>query len=208
MSRLGAACRADRRCRAHRSVVSRQGVCHASPRYLCDWPDARRRPEFQLSAQQRNSLPGNTIVLHPDEAHDGQAGTDEGFRYRMIYIEPALFQEVLGGRALPFLEGGVTTDPRLAAATARLLQHVGYTLEPLEQGDALAELAHALAAVAGTPYDARKATSSRRGAHATICTRTARASLRLTNSKRRRAAIAGASRTTFARSMARAHTVI
>jgi AraC-like DNA-binding protein len=32
-----------------------------------------------------------------------------------------------------------------------LLQHVGYTLEPLEQSDALAELAHALAAVAGTP---------------------------------------------------------
>jgi AraC-like DNA-binding protein len=55
------------------------------------------------------------------------------------------------GRALPFLEGGVTTDPRLAAATATLLQHVGYSLEPLEQSDALAELARALAAVAGMP---------------------------------------------------------
>jgi len=106
---------------------------------------------FSYRSSQRNSLPGNTIVLHPDEAHDGQAGTDEGFQYRMIYVEPALFQDVLGGRALPFLEGGVTTDPRLAAATATLLQHVGHTLEPLEQSDALAELAHALAAVAGTP---------------------------------------------------------
>jgi AraC-like DNA-binding protein len=106
---------------------------------------------FSYRRSQRNSLPGNTIVLHPDEAHDGQAGTDEGFQYRMIYVEPVLFQEVLGGRALPFLEGGVTTDPRLAAATATLLQHVGCTLEPLEQSDALAELANALAAVAGTP---------------------------------------------------------
>jgi AraC-like DNA-binding protein len=106
---------------------------------------------FSYRRSQRNSLPGNTLVLHPDEAHDGQAGTDEGFQYRMIYVEPALFQEVLGGRALPFLEGGVTTDPRLAVATATLLQHVGYTLEPLEQSDALAELANALAAVAGTP---------------------------------------------------------
>jgi AraC-like DNA-binding protein len=106
---------------------------------------------FNYRRSQRNSLPGNTIVLHPDEAHDGQAGTDDGFKYRMIYVEPALFQDVLGGRALPFLDGGVTTDVRLAAATATLLQHIGHTLEPLEQSDALAELAHALAAVAGTP---------------------------------------------------------
>ena len=106
---------------------------------------------FSYRRSQRNSLPGNTIVLHPDEPHDGQAGTGEGFRYRMIYVKPAIFQDMLGGRALPFLEGGVTTDPRLAAATATLLQHVGHTIEPLEQSDALAELAHALAAVAGMP---------------------------------------------------------
>lgn len=106
---------------------------------------------FNYRHGERNSLPGNTLVLHPDEAHDGQAGTVDGFQYRMVYIEPALFQDVLGGRALPFIEGGVTTDPRLAAATTTLLQHVGHTLEPLEQSDALADLAHALAAVAGTP---------------------------------------------------------
>ncbi|AKM32265.1 AraC family transcriptional regulator [Pandoraea faecigallinarum] len=104
---------------------------------------------FNYRRSQRDSLPGNTMVLHPDELHDGQAGTSEGFRYRMIYVEPAHFQDVLGGRALPFIEGGVTTDPRLAAATESLLQHVGYTFEPLEQSDALAELAHALADVAG-----------------------------------------------------------
>ncbi|CAG2147460.1 AraC family transcriptional regulator [Cupriavidus plantarum] len=106
---------------------------------------------FRYRHGQRNSLPGNTIVLHPDEPHDGRAGTEEGFQYRMIYVEPALFQEVLGGRALPFLEGGVTTDPRLAAATHALLPPVGYTLESLEQSDALAELANALAAATGTP---------------------------------------------------------
>ena len=106
---------------------------------------------FNYRRGRRDSLPGNTIVLHPDEPHDGQAGTGEGFRYRMIYIEPALFQDALGGCALPFLDGGVTNDPRLAAATETLLQGIGHTLEPLEQSDALAELAHALAAVAGQP---------------------------------------------------------
>src|SRR5450830_630053 len=106
---------------------------------------------FNYRQAQRNSLPGNTMVLHPDEAHDGQAGGDDGFQYRMIYVQPSLFQDVLGGQALPFLEGGVSTDPRLAAATALLLQPVNFALEPLEQSDGLSELVHALAAVAGIP---------------------------------------------------------
>ena len=104
---------------------------------------------FQYRRGMRHSLPGQTLVLHPDEAHDGQAGTDAGFRYRMIYVEPALFQDVLGGTALPFIEGGISTDARLRAATDTLLQQVSHPLEPLEQSDALAELAHALAAVSG-----------------------------------------------------------
>jgi AraC-like ligand binding domain len=55
---------------------------------------------FNYRRSRRDSLPRNTIVLHPDEAHDGQAGTSEGFRYRMIYVEPALFQDVPGSRRL------------------------------------------------------------------------------------------------------------
>jgi AraC-like DNA-binding protein len=106
---------------------------------------------FNYRHSRRDSLPGNTLVLHPDEAHDGQAGTGEGFHYRMIYVEPALFQQVLGGRTLPFIEGGVTTDTRIMAATESLLQRLGNTVEPLEQSEGLAELAHALAAVAGVP---------------------------------------------------------
>jgi AraC-like DNA-binding protein len=97
----------------------------------------------------RNSLPGGTMVLHPDETHDGQAGTDEGFRYRMIYVEPALFQAALGGKPLPFIEGGLSDDPRLAAATQALLQGIDRAMDPLEQDDALFDLAHALDAVSG-----------------------------------------------------------
>lgn len=106
---------------------------------------------FHYRRSRRDSLPGNTMVLHPDEVHDGQAGTDEAFHYRMMYVAPALIQVVLGGRALPFIEGGLSTDPRLAAATTALLRHLDRTPEPLEQGDALAELAHALALAAGAP---------------------------------------------------------
>ncbi|MEW6345530.1 MAG: AraC family transcriptional regulator [Pseudomonadota bacterium] len=105
---------------------------------------------FHYRRSLRNSVPGTTMVLHPDEAHDGHAGTDEGFRYRMVYIEPALFQQALGGKALPFVEGGMSHDPRLFAATEGLLQAIDCALDPLEQDDAIFELAMALDAVAGS----------------------------------------------------------
>ncbi|CAG9233341.1 AraC family transcriptional regulator [Paraburkholderia tropica] len=113
--------------------------------------------DFQYRRGMRRSLPGHTIVLHPDETHDGQAGAEGGFRYRMIYVEPALFQNVLDGRTLPFIEHGISTDPRLLAATETLLQPMNVTLDPMEQAEALAELATALAAVSG----ARPAPASR-----------------------------------------------
>ncbi|WP_374703270.1 AraC family transcriptional regulator [Cupriavidus pauculus] len=96
-----------------------------------------------------HSQPGGTIVLHPDEPHDGHAGTDAGFHYRMLYIEPALIQRVLGGRPLPFVAGGRSDDPRLFAAAGTLLQAMDSAMDPLEEDDAIFDLAHALAAAAG-----------------------------------------------------------
>ncbi|MDR5805617.1 AraC family transcriptional regulator [Caballeronia sp. LZ001] len=102
---------------------------------------------FNYRRELRHSLPGQTMVLHPDEAHDGHAGTGDGFRYRMLYVEPAMIQAALGGRALPFISGGTTMDARVSAATEALLAQT--LREPLAQNDALAELAFALAQAAG-----------------------------------------------------------
>lgn len=104
---------------------------------------------FRYRGSLRHSLPGGTLVLHPDEPHDGQAGTGEGFRYRMIYVDPALFQEALGGKPLPFVKGGLSDDPRLFAATRNLLRGMDRAMDPLEQDDGLYELAMALHAAAG-----------------------------------------------------------
>lgn len=104
---------------------------------------------FNYRRALRHSLPGGTLVLHPDEVHDGQAGTDAGFQYRMIYLEPALIQQVLGGRPLPFIEGGLSNDPRLFAATQVLLGDMHSAIDPLAEDDALFDVAQALAAAAG-----------------------------------------------------------
>ena len=32
--------------------------------------------------------PGRITVLHPEEAHDGRGGSEDGLTYRMIYLSP------------------------------------------------------------------------------------------------------------------------
>jgi hypothetical protein len=70
---------------------------------------------FNFRGQRWHCLPGQCHILHPDETHDGSAGTEEGFSYRMVYMDPALVQEALGGKPLPFVANPVVEATRLAA---------------------------------------------------------------------------------------------
>ncbi|MDP1739017.1 MAG: AraC family transcriptional regulator [Caulobacter sp.] len=104
---------------------------------------------FDYRGEARHSLPGQLIVLHPDELHDGRAGDGAAFRYRTAYIRPADIQEVLGGRTLPFIAGGLSSDPGLAEAVEALLADYDRPLTLLEYQDALAGIAAALEAACG-----------------------------------------------------------
>lgn len=106
---------------------------------------------FHYKGALRHGLPGNTLILHPDELHDGMAGTEAGFRYRMAYVDPALIQQVLGGEPLPYIVGGLSNDPRLYQASESFVQAMDHPLDALEEQDALFDLATALRAVAGKP---------------------------------------------------------
>ncbi len=104
---------------------------------------------FNYRRGLRGSEPGDVMVLHPDEPHDGQAGTSEGFAYRMAYVCPALLQQALGGVPLPFLEGGISKHAPLREATHALLQGATLDLDNLETHDAMVDLAIALVNAAG-----------------------------------------------------------
>lgn len=114
---------------------------------------------FNYRGALRHSSPGGIVVLHPDELHDGQAGTDEGFGYRSICIAPTDLQRVLGGRALPFVPDGVSTDGRLQAVVEMLLGELDHPLEAAEYDDMLYDLARRMAhlddnaACAGGPLE-------------------------------------------------------
>jgi AraC-like DNA-binding protein len=101
---------------------------------------------FDYRGAAEFSTPGQVTVLHPDELHDGHAGTEEGFGYRMLYVEPALIFEAvqaLCGRAcsLPFVRAPVTLNPKLAAAITGAFQS---TREPLAIDSLIMQLAEGL----------------------------------------------------------------
>ncbi|OBY28055.1 AraC family transcriptional regulator [Leisingera sp. JC1] len=86
---------------------------------------------FDYRGARTDSVAGQVIVLHPDEIHTGEAGTEAGFHYRMLYVEPSLVREALGERAcaLPFLRDAVLTDPLLMQAIHAAFTDMDTSLE-------------------------------------------------------------------------------
>jgi AraC-like DNA-binding protein len=85
-------------------------------------------------------------VLHPDEMHDGRAGTAAGFGYRILYVDPARIAaavRTLRGRPvpLPFARLPVSTNPTLARAVIAAFQLPG---EPLAFDAVVLQLAEGL----------------------------------------------------------------
>ncbi len=74
---------------------------------------------FRYRGEQRYCLPGQCHVLHPDEMHDGGPASAEGFSYKIVYIDPFLIQQALGGRALPFLADPVVRSAEFSRTLLR-----------------------------------------------------------------------------------------
>lgn len=106
---------------------------------------------FHYRGEQRFSLPGNVIVLHPDEEHDGGAGTEIGLRYRMLYLEPSLLLGPLGQAALPFVAQPVVSDAALRGLLLEALTGLDQELEALFVDDLLDGIARGLLRQAGKP---------------------------------------------------------
>jgi len=101
---------------------------------------------FDYRGQVERSLPGQVTVLHPDETHDGRAGTEGGFGYRIVYVEPARIAaaaRAITGRptALPFVRAPVLDHPRLAEAVSAAFRAPA---EPLALDDLVLRLAESL----------------------------------------------------------------
>ncbi|MER8372303.1 AraC family transcriptional regulator [Mesorhizobium sp. M1406] len=99
---------------------------------------------FWYRGEQRVSLPGQIIVLHPDEVHDGGAGTEQPLTYRMAYVEPWLLQPALASSgSLPFLRDPVFADRELRSTLELALGEIDVALSPLVADQFVAELGDA-----------------------------------------------------------------
>lgn len=105
--------------------------------------------EFRYRGVQRRCLPGQCHILHPDELHDGAAGSDAGFAYRIAYVDPALIQQSLSGRTLPFVADPVVepTGPWWAPISA--VWDIESPLDEVGRVDAVVAIADMLAAMSG-----------------------------------------------------------
>ena len=104
---------------------------------------------FNYRGGSWRSLPGQVMILHPDEVHDGYCCDEAGFSYRAAYLRPAEVQTVIGGAPLPFLANSVSDDPALVGAARRFAAICAAEDEPLGFEDALHQLVAAMLGCTG-----------------------------------------------------------
>jgi len=99
---------------------------------------------FHYRGKGRHGLPGQCHVLHPDELHDGAAGTHEGFAYRIAYIDPSLVQRASGGRPLPFVQDPIIDGRLLPEGLLSALCDLDAPIDDIEGVEILAGVADVL----------------------------------------------------------------
>jgi len=104
---------------------------------------------FRYRGSRRVCLPGQLHVLHPDELHDGAAGTDEGFGYRILYIPPDLVRDALGGAELPFVADPVQEPIPATRRIASLLIDIDEPINELTSAEIAAAVADSLVSLSG-----------------------------------------------------------
>jgi AraC-like DNA-binding protein len=116
---------------------------------------------FRYRGTRRVSLPGQLAILHPDETHDGSAGTDDGFGYRVVYIAPELVRAALDGGPLPFVADPVQTPTPATRLVISLLADIDEPISDLARVEIAATVADALRSLSGRRDDCRMTIDAR-----------------------------------------------
>ena len=85
---------------------------------------------FRYRGGDHLAPPNSLVLMNAGEVHTGRAETEAGWRYRMVYIDPAVVEAVTGERGWHFSEAVGHDAPR-ARRVGRLLQRLWAAEEPL-----------------------------------------------------------------------------
>ena len=106
---------------------------------------------FRYRGSRHICLPGRMHILHPDQTHDGAAGTEDGFGYRILYIAPELIRDALDGHTLPFVRNPVQQLGPTARPMASLLADMDDPISELSRFEIATTVADLLLSLSGRP---------------------------------------------------------
>ena len=87
---------------------------------------------FRYRGSQHVASANSIVTMNPDELHTGEAETAEGWRYRMIYLEPDRLEAFTGVRHWWFSEV-VRQEPQRARQIGQLIYGLWHADDPLAQ---------------------------------------------------------------------------
>lgn len=117
---------------------------------------------FRYRGAEHLAPPDTLVLMNPDELHTGQAETPGGWRYRMVYLDAAVLEELTGERGWWFAEAVGHDAPR-ARRVSRLLRALWHAHEPLAFDSLLLRLLDELRPAARVAQAARDAGQLRFG---------------------------------------------
>ncbi len=110
---------------------------------------------FRYAGAEHLAPPDSIVLMNPDELHTGHAETREGWRYRMIYIEPAALAEISGESPWWFDDTVVDGERPRARRVSRLLDALWQAHESLAFDSLLLRLVDELRPHARVSFAAR-----------------------------------------------------
>lgn len=94
---------------------------------------------FLYRGSQHIAAANSIVTMNPDELHTGEAETADGWRYRMIYLEPDRLEAITGVRDWWFSEV-VREDPLRSRLIGQLIYGLWHSDDPLAQQGLLLDL--------------------------------------------------------------------
>ncbi|GDX07430.1 AraC family transcriptional regulator [Buttiauxella sp. A111] len=94
---------------------------------------------FRYRGVQHVAATDSLVLMNPDELHTGEAATEDGWQYRMIYLEPEILEAVTGSRNWSFSEV-VNHDPLRAGHISHLINGLWRESDSLAQQGLLLNL--------------------------------------------------------------------
>ncbi|WP_342754672.1 AraC family transcriptional regulator [Pantoea sp. MBD-2R] len=94
---------------------------------------------FRYRGAQHVAPAQSLVLMNPDELHTGESASEDGWQYRMIYLDPTLLESLTGERGWWFSEA-VRFDPPRAVQLANLLAQLWQMQAPLARDSLMLSL--------------------------------------------------------------------